>query len=204
MRHLTIALALLIAIGVVGYVLVTPAFLGDFRSLLLTGPFVLLLAREIYEHVPPLVQGYATPQAQPMILVPVEDDLDADQPSDDVPVDGLWLGNVQVWPRRSGEVLRLYSIQLSLSTSPPACELIPNLDTGGRHIASVELVEWDEMNGNLDLRLVADDAGREEKLDARLRLSGARLVPEDDSDPVTVQLVRAQLSSAFGGALATA
>lgn len=189
MRYFFPLVLLALGIGVIGYVLLSPAFLGDYRSLLLTLPVLLILAREVYEHVPALT---SRPESRSRMAMSVEVDEAGDQDCSDGSLDGLWTGTVRVWPRHPCESLRILPLHLSLAPGARmGCELIR---TAGDHAISRACVtDYEPATGQLELEIAIGQGSHAERFEARLRFAGGRLLPENEDDAVTVDLSRARL-----------
>ena len=57
-------------------------------------------------------------------------------------------------------------------------------------IVGTDVIDYDDTTGDLDLRVVVADGPCEETFPARLKLEAGRLVPEDPSDRITLELHR--------------
>jgi len=112
MRHFIVVLALIPAVLVVGYVLLSPAYLGDFRWIIIALPISLAAARELFD----LAKGRTTESTRHLVhvtLTPIEEDDPEDDDTRDVDLEsiaGLWTGTVNIWPGKPEEVLRVLSL----------------------------------------------------------------------------------------------
>jgi len=195
MRHLSVFLALILAVAVVAYVLFSPAYLGDYRWLVIALPISLAIAREIYDHTrgrslqpPPRPIGITL---EPADEVAQAAGLDGQTP-EAVDTAGLWTGTVNIWPRNSNEYLQVLPIRLLISgetrraavlTTGPA-QQIPR-------IIQANVINYDPNAADLDVQLLLEQPGGRRHLEARLTLENNRLVPAEPADDVTVELRRA-------------
>jgi len=198
MRHLAVFLALILAVAVVAYVLLSPAYLGDYRWLVIALPISLAVAREIYDQTrgrrlqpPPRPIGKIT-------LEPADEVVEAAGLEGQAPADtdttGLWTGTVNIWPRNSNECLQVLPIRLLISgetrqaavlTTGPA-QQIPR-------IIQANVINYDPNAADLDVQLLLEQPGGRRHLEARLTLENNRLVHAEPAADVTVELRRAVL-----------
>lgn len=196
MRQLVIAALTAIGIGLVAYCLLTPAFLGDYRLLFLALPVLLLITREIYDHVPALLPAHTLHRLCAMTLVPMDpDERDEELQDETVSLDGFWTGTLRLWPRTPDDVLRIYPVHLVCTgRQAPRLKLLATPRArAGAGITAVTVAAFDDASGDLDLRLTVREAGRDEQCDVALCLHHGRLQAADESDLATLELVRARL-----------
>lgn len=196
MRHLAVLLALILAVAIVAYVLLSPAYLGDYRWLVIALPISLAIAREIYEHTkgqrllshPHRIEGIA--------IEPVDEDRQAadldGETTAGLDITGLWTGTVNIWPRNPNEYLQVLPIRLLISAESRQATV---LTTGSVHevprVVQASVIDYDPHAADLDVQLLLEQPGGHRLLEARLILKDNRIVPAETADEVTVELRRA-------------
>ncbi|HSW45796.1 MAG TPA: hypothetical protein VLM89_09510 [Phycisphaerae bacterium] len=188
MRHLAAFLALGVAVTLLAYVYLSPAYLGDYRWLIIALPASLAVARELYEHS----RGYSAQTGRRLIAVrldPVDDD-DDDAETDDL--SGLWTGTVRVWPTRPQEVLQVLPVDLLITDEGrQALVILPTNARADHRIAEARILDHNPVDGHLDIQFILAQGDQQRSLEARLVARNRRLVPDDETDEITVELQRA-------------
>lgn len=106
---------------------------------------------------------------------------------------GRWQGTVRIWPVGPRDDLRVYPLRIVIRQGGKDVDVESTGSAEGRgRVVSAELLEQDAFGQNVDTRLVVKAAGREEAFVAPLRRQGGRLVSEDESARVTVELQRGE------------
>jgi len=196
MRHLTVFLVLILAVTIVAYVLLSPAYLGDYRWLVIALPISLAIAREIYDHTrgrslqpPPGPVSEIT--LQPADEIGQAAGLDGDIPAG-LDIAGLWTGTVNVWPRNPNECLQVLPLRLLIYEDHRQAAI---LTTGSvpeaLRIIQANVIDYDPHAADLDVQLLLEQPGGHRLLEARLTMKDDRLVPAEPADDVTVELRRA-------------
>jgi hypothetical protein len=193
MRHVSVLLALILAVAIVAYILLSPAYLGDYRWLVIALPISLAIAREIYEHTkgqrflshPPRIEGIA--------IEPVDEDRQAagldDQTPTGVDISGLWTGTVNIWPRNPNQCLQVLPLRLLFSGETRQAAILTNGPVQeAPRIIQANVIAYDPQAADLDLQLLLEQPGGHRILEARLTLKDNRLVPAEPADDVTVEL----------------
>jgi hypothetical protein len=193
MRNLILLLALAPAAVILGYILLSPAYLGDYRWLLITLPISLAIARELYEHT----RGAWKPKRQliEILLQPLEEDADQDESADqgdDEDINGLWTGTLNIWPSKPDEVLQLLPVQLLITDEGQRSYVISRpAPPADARIVGARVLEYDRRAGHLDVEFVVQQGESPRTVEARLTTRNGKLVPHDASEVVTVELQRA-------------
>ena len=196
MRHLAVFLALILAVAVVAYVLLSPAYLGDYRWLVIALPISLAIAREIYDHTrgrslhpPPGPVSQIT--LQPADEVGPAVGLD-DQTPAGADIAGLWTGTVNIWPRHPNQCLQVLPLRLLISGENRQAAILMNGPVQQiPRIIQANIINDDPHDADLDVQFLLEQPGGHRTLDARLTLKDDRLVPAEPADDVTVELRRA-------------
>ncbi len=194
MRHFIVVLALIPAVLVVGYVLLSPAYLGDFRWIIIALPISLAAARELFD----LAKGRTTESTRHLVhvtLTPIEEDDPEDDDTRDVDLEsiaGLWTGTVNIWPGKPEEVLRVLSLHLAITEEGRKATVIPaETSLSDVRIAEARVIEYEPRTGYLDATLAIEENGERREIETRLTFARNRIAPSDDTDDVTVDLRRA-------------
>jgi len=196
MRYVILIVCLLLVLAVALYWFLLPPDIEDYRWLVVAVPVSLLLLREVYEHMPGLapLRSRAAYSALTVEAQEQEDSDDADEDVDEAEAPalaGLWTGTARIRPAAPAGAVEVLPLQAAFSHEPPTCCVLSSGAHRGRaRIVAATILEYDVAYGTLDLQLVIDEGGRHKTFDAKLVLCSGRLVPEDDSDPVTVELTR--------------
>jgi len=197
--------ALMLAITLVGYLLFSPAHLGDYRWIVVVLPVSLVIVREIYEHAPGVASEQSRRRRDALVIRPLEEEDepgedDADE-TDTVSIAGLWTGTARIWPSTPGDILQVLPVTLVISEAGQTAKLIPtgtsNPDT---RIVGARVLEYDTTTGNVDLAFVVESGGHQRSFDTKLLLTPKALLPEDETDRVTVELKRATFATATSSA----
>ncbi|NLX20405.1 MAG: hypothetical protein GXY55_01880 [Phycisphaerae bacterium] len=196
MRPFTVFLAMVMTVAVVGYLLVSPVYLGDLRWLIVALPISLVILREIYEHVPGMASPARRGHRGRLVIEPLEGDAlaDCEEEPDAWTIDGLWTGTVRVWPALPTDALVVLPLSLWIDQQGRTVEILrAESSEKGPHVTDVAVVEYDQSRGYVDLSLTLEIDQQWQTLDARLVLHSARMEPEDEPARVTVELRRAVL-----------
>ncbi len=173
------------------YTLLAPASLGDYRWVLVALPISLLALREFLDYLP----GKKSRLCLPLALVPDQDS--EDEESEDQPLDGLWIGAVQIWPAQADCPPQTIPLNLLLDDSQiilsPFGVESPAQDA---RLLNARILEYEPDRGQLDLELTMEFPSGQQTFQTQLTRQENRFVPEDDTDPVTVELTRTRLVTA--------
>ncbi len=201
MQHVGIFLGLILAAALVGCLLFSSTDLGDCRWIVAALPVSLIVVRELYEHVPGMASRQSRRQRAPLVINPVEEEdepgeADVDE-TDPVSIAGLWTGTARIWPSTPGDILQILPLTLVISEAGRTAKLIPagtsNPDT---RIVRASVLEYDTTAGNVDLAFEVESSGHRRSFDTKLLLTPRTMLPEDDTDQVTVELKRATFAAA--------
>lgn len=194
MRHFIVVLALIPAAIVVGYVLLSPAYLGDYRWLIIALPISLATARELFD----LAKGQKTESTRHLVhvtLTPIEEDDPAGDEAGDADFEsivGLWTGTVNIWPGKPEEVLRVLPLHLAITEEGRKAAVIPaETRSDDARIVEARVIEYEPRTGYLDGVLAIEEHGERREIETRLTFARNRIAPSDDTDDVTVDLRRA-------------
>lgn len=196
MRPFTVFLAMVMTVAVVGYLLVSPVYLGDLRWVIVALPISLVILREIYEHVPGLAFPTRRRHRGRLVIEPLEGDAlaDCEEEPDAWTIDGLWTGTVRVWPALPTDALVVLPLSLWIDQQGRTVEILrAESSEKGPHVTDVAVVEYDQPRGYVDLSLTLEIDQQRQSLEARLVLHSARMEPEDEPARVTAELRRAVL-----------
>ena len=179
MRHLVVFLALLPAILLLGYVLLSPAYLGDYRWVIVALPVALAVARELHDHAN---SGRADSSRQviQVTLEPLDEFLrpEDDEQADADSIDGLWTGTVRIWPGKPDEALQVLPLQIVITDAGrTASAITPAYRLSDTRIVEAQIIEYQPHNGHLDMKLVIEEKGSRRDLEATLTLAHRKFVP---------------------------
>ena len=203
MRYAILGLCLIatVTIGGCTVLLLAAGGIQDYRWVFVAAPVFLLVAREVSDRVLNVATGPYKQWYYELAVEPEEDEEPDVHPGPDHEdfdetaqrlVGGLWTGTARIWPTAPDDVMRTLPLRLAFHHRPIKTQLIPS-ETADDHprIVAADIIEYDE-SGDVDLRLVIDEAGRHQTVDTKLTLRSGRLVPDDETDAVTVELQRAR------------
>jgi hypothetical protein len=189
MRRLSLVLILaFILLFAILYTLLAPAYIGDYRWVLIAFPLALLVLREFIDYLP----GYKSRSRYSLYLVPDQDP--DDENAEDMSLDGLWIGTLQIWSDTADHPPEV--IPLSLIFKGSGVSLSPyGIETPAPEARPVdaEILEYDPDRGQLDLALAVELPSGREIFQAQLTRQKNTFVPEDNTDPVTVEISRTRL-----------
>lgn len=198
MRPIVFLVLLVLAGSILAYVFLSPMYLGDFRWVIVALPVLLAIAREVYEYAPGHARAFDVARLLQSVIEPIEDDDADDDENDELDLDdssrlvGLWSGTARIFPSRASETLKLLPLQLVIGTGGKSVEVLTGDNGGDERVSAAQILEYDSRYGNLDLLLVLDTPSQQRRHTAQLVLKGKRIVAEDETAPVTVELCRAR------------
>lgn len=204
MRHIVVLLAIALIIGLMGHVLMSPAYLGDYRWVIITLPMLLLVVREMYDLLPGRPKRPRRLKVSGFEFLPVEDDEDEAKVEDinspsahgASPLAGLWSGTLKIWPTRPEEVLAVVPLYLEVAESDNTCTLVKRTQpTQAVAVTAARVVAFEPGSGEVDMTLDAEDHHQRRRFDVQLTLQGNTLANEDPGDEVSVELRRAVLAA---------
>lgn len=198
MQQTGVALACILIAILVACLLLSPAYVGDYRWLIFALPVLLMVMREIYDHVPGTLSQPGR-QRTMLAIEPLDeedDSVDGDDETASSSIAGLWSGSATIWPGTPDDTLQILPITLMISDADPDATLIPvGTCNAEARIVRARVLEYDTTTGNVDLALVVASNDQQRSFDAKLILTPHAMLPADKTDPVTVELKRATFTS---------
>lgn len=192
MRQQALILLLIVAIAAtLGYCLISPTYLGDYRWIVLALPVSLLLVREFFDYLPGTTNH--DNQWYEMAIVP-DDEEDSEDEADEYQLKGLWMGSACLRGERPDGQIHLLPLRLAFfGNQDDRCIVSSSANDQGMSVVAADVVEFDPCNGNLDLELAVADHESVRHYEVRLARKGRRFIPEDDTECVTAELAPARL-----------
>ncbi len=193
MRGLAILVCALLVLILLAWYLWAPGRHSDLSWLMLTLLFVILFGRELYESLPAehpsTSHGFAIPvELEPCPEAEVEE-------SDQRPlVEGYWVGDFTLRPLSSTETVdRTIPIRLEFRACGGAWEVEPRLlPVDGEGVSRVEVIEYDDRTGDLDLQITLGPSLNTSVVTANLHYDGVHLRMDPDAE-IEGELCRARL-----------
>lgn len=195
MKPNSITIVIILGTFLLVALLFLPTYLSDYRWLILSCPITLIIIREIYEGVPGgLIKRHwhrITYMIEPIDRADESDEEAFD--TDTTGITGLWTGTARIQSSDPDGPIEILPITLMISESDRSVKVVPT-HTGDfkSRITNVKVLEYDETSGDVDLTFVVTSEGRQHSFDTQLRFEPQAIVPEDETDPVTIELKRAQ------------
>ncbi len=132
-------------------------------------------------------QPWSWLRGRPAEHAPVQEWVDVDLDED--ALTGVWGGTLRIWPAGSTASLRLWPIRIRIEDGVSEVAVIPaGRGAGGGYITRVLLLEHDTARGNVDLRIEINVGGRRELHRVALCRQDGRLISEDETATVTLEL----------------
>jgi len=201
MKLTGVFLALIFSVILIVCLLISPAYLGDYRWIFVALPVLLVIVREVYEHVPGSL-SHSSRRRTVLVIEPLDEEDDSEEKDEDETdasgIIGLWTGTARIWPSTPADVLQVLPVTLAISDIDRSVRLISAGTSGSAtRIVQARLLEHDTATGNIDLELIVESEGRQRSFDTKLLLTSCAMLPDYESDPVTVELRRARFTTAI-------